>query len=287
LIKATVSPHFSFYQYSVECIDKSGKQIESRFQRADLFRSAFWDNPKYMGNVEKKEKDDWKRVIAFQGSSFFSSRPVPGLEADKLPLELGSNQRGDTIRCVNVEHFKAPDVLQGMPSTPPEGDIAFDSTRCANCTATFANHKLLLQHCKTTGHSPVYQETLAGATPAKVEVFLAYVNILLNTAFSERFQRWGRHFVDPTKGKEATGCFVYPAYDAEFSLAKLAGKVCLVLTLDLRAKVIRSESVADDLFKVYGDRLTVSQQNEARRKWIGEVVIYKNEKKCKLDGNDL
>lgn len=277
MIKAALTKNFSFYLYSVETIDKKGKLIDSRSRRADLFGETFWD--KWMSHLSPDEKKDWKRVVAFQGSFFFSARAVPGLEAANLPLEIGSNMQGETIRYVQVQHYIAPTLLATFPQSLSTSEVAIDSHRCRDCTATFDNPGALLQHCQDRGHAPVMEQ--AGASPAATESFIAYLNIMLNRALGERLPRWGRHFYDISKGKEEKGCTVYPAYEAEFSLCRLQGRPSLILTLDLRAKVIRNVSLLDEINPGGNKQLTRPQQEKERNKWIGEIVIYKQEKKCK------
>lgn len=132
------------------------------------------------------DKDDWKRIVSFQGSYFFSGRRVPGLEPESLPKELARNSDGDVIQCISVSHWKAPTLLQAAVSPTPAGDVALDSTRCGNCTATFASHQALLQHCRDASHQPVTAEDFSIAEPASQELFTAYCNIFLNRALEER-----------------------------------------------------------------------------------------------------
>ena len=280
IIRATVTPFFSFYQYMVECSDKNGKAIDQRFRRADLFRRGLYDN--ILQGATEVELNDWKRVIAFQGSYFFSGRRIPGLEPESIPMDLATNDNGDVVRCVGVNHWKAPDILQATPSPTPAGDVALDSTRCGSCTACFANNQTLLQHLRDAGHQPVLQQDVVNAVSATNELFTAYVNIFLHRAFEERLQRWGRHFIDPSQGHEERGCIIYPAYDAQFGLQKIHGKPSLVLTLDLRAKVIRNRSLLDEINPGGSSQLTAQDQRRAQQKWVGEVIIYKREKRCEF-----
>ncbi|GKY93658.1 hypothetical protein MPSEU_000333200 [Mayamaea pseudoterrestris] len=279
LIKATVTPFFSFYQYMVSCTDKSGKPIDGRFRRAQLFRIGLWDN--HFSGMPDAEKDDWKRVVAFQGAYFFSARKIPRLEETDLPKDLAIDENGDVIRCIEVKHWKAPDLLQQVVSPTPAGDVALDSHRCGSCTATYQTNQALLQHCRNSNHQPVTQQSIVGAEPATPELFTAYVNIFLNRALDERLDRWGGRHYDPEKGKDERGCTIYPAYDAYFGLQRIGGKVALVLTLDLRAKVIRNLSLLDEINPDgRNTQFTMQEQNAERRKWVGQVVIYTREKRC-------
>jgi predicted nucleic acid-binding Zn-ribbon protein len=57
----------------------------------------------------------------------------------------------------------------------------------------------------------------------------------------------------------------------------------LVLTVDLRAKIIRTKTLLELL---YGSRrtnsLSPSEQEQAKREWEGAVIIHRNEKRCTL-----
>jgi hypothetical protein len=59
-------------------------------------------------------------------------------------------------------------------------------------------------------------------------------------------------------------------------------KAQLVLTVDLRAKIVRTKTLLELL---YGDRGTYSlspdEQRKAKQKWEGTVIIHRNEKRCK------
>ena len=61
------------------------------------------------------------------------------------------------------------------------------------------------------------------------------------------------------------------------------GPVHLALTVDLRAKIVRTMSVLDHLCgnsDPMNYRPSYNDQERAKREWIGEVVISMHDKKC-------
>lgn len=165
--------------------------------------------------------------------------------------------------------------------------------RCSQCVKAFPDVRGLLQHCSETGHQPVFNEKGNETREAEPAVFISFVNMVLSRALSERLAKWGREYIDPTKSTEpvdrrgkSLGVTLFEAYTAEFSLCKpkTAGpsKAHLALTVDLRAKLLRSQSLLDALYdgkNVNNYQLTRQEQDRARRQWIGETVIYKIDKK--------
>jgi hypothetical protein len=119
----------------------------------------------------------------------------------------------------------------------------------------------------------------------------------------ERLARWGNEFIDPTSVSEpkdrkgnALGVRVYEAFSCQFGCLRpgrgkpgevitssSAVKARLTLTVDLKAKIVRTQSVLDHLV---GRRdptnynPSSNEQEQAKREWVGEVVIYMNDKKC-------
>lgn len=291
LIPAKVSDNFSFHLYTVECANtKTGEQIESRATRAQLFHAGI--DKLLDSHMTEKERQDFKRTIFFIGSGFYSARPIKGIDTDK-PMMLYTSPEDNFIRIVQVYHYGPPNELGLKPpkpaAKPAGGDtVAVDSFRCGGCTAVFQTSTSLLQHCTDSGHQPVYE--LEHGVPAPWEVFIAYANLALGKALDERLARWGREHVDPSSEKVATdrngydlGVNVFKAYSCNFGLTKRTSdkKVQLTLTCDLRAKIIRTKSVLDN---IYGDdkNRTLSDRDKkaVEREWVGEVIIYKNEKKC-------
>ena len=152
VMEADVSDNFQFFMYSVAAVNDHDEQIESRHRRKFLFDLGLWNG--LFKDLPDKEKEDLKRVVFFQGSFFYSARKMPGLEPDKLPLNLPLSEEaeGDCIKVVQVIHYEAPvELTPAKGSTaagdkkPGAGDIAFDK-RCNDCTRAFADTGALLQH---------------------------------------------------------------------------------------------------------------------------------------------
>mmetsp|Transcript_10674 Transcript_10674/g.23733 ORF Transcript_10674/g.23733 Transcript_10674/m.23733 type:complete len:459 (+) Transcript_10674:893-2269(+) len=283
--------NFSFYLYTGDCKDKNDKSIEGRGRRADLFRKGVWDN--LLKDMPAAQKDVIQRAAFFAGSFFFSGRPIPGLEQENLPQLVvdGSETAGDTLTLVRVQKFAAPDCLQ--PPLPPtqQGEIVVETNRCSTCLATFQNEQALMQHCKQTGHELVYPAKNS-LEPAKTDVFLAYLNTALQRALGERCKKWGNEYIDEDRaiqGKDRNGrdlgIKVFEAYSCKFGVMRnttTAGpKAKLILTVDLRAKVMRTVTVLDMLNRIQetDQQWSSANQNRARRQWIGERVMYTRERK--------
>ena len=288
--------HFGFYQYAIDAKDNEEKKIDSRGRRMELFQHGVWNS--LLIDMPTKEKDDLKRVVFFAGSLCFSARPIPGLEASKLPIDLApdQNREGDTMTVVDVTKFKVPKELTTNRSiaSVQESDLSFD-LRCSNCVQAFRDTQYLLQHCRDAGHSPVYaSEAGDSAKPAPIEVFVSYTNLALQRAMGERLAKWGKVYIDPNAPLPAVdgrgndmGVHIFEAYACTFGViqsSKRGGPARLALTCDLKAKVIRKTSLLDVL---YGNtsrdaQLTRPEQDRAKRNWIGEVVIYMHDHKCKF-----
>lgn len=127
--------------------------------------------------------------------------------------------------------------------------------------------------------------------PAQLEVLTAYVNLALQRALSERLAKWGNEFIDSSNVTEpkdrqgnSLGVRVYEAYSCKFGfLRNPRGLASLSLTVDLRAKIVRTMSVLDHLCGGTDPRKynpSRHEMNQARQQWIGEVVISMHDKKC-------
>jgi hypothetical protein len=157
---------------------------------------------------------------------------------------------------------------------------------------------LLFSNSQQSGHKPVYVPDAKSPTkpiPAQIPVFVSYINGALQRALGERLARWGKEFIDPEKFEKPTdrrgndlGVSVYQAYSTQFNVLKPPsenkdGPVQLALTVDLKAKVVRTMSVLDSLV---GRRDPASYKpsfkeiEDAKREWIGQVVIYMEDRKC-------
>ena len=112
-------------------------------------------------------------------------------------------------------------------------------------------------------------------------------------SLSERLARWGSEFIDPETSKEPTdrngnglGVRVYEAFSCQFGIIRPgdgSGPAHLALTVDLRAKIVRTMSVLDHLCEQQDPRNwnpSRPEQERARRQWTGEVVISMHDKKC-------
>ena len=147
VILADITEGFQFYLYSVNCEDANGDSMDSRHRRRFLFDLGFWNG--MLKDMPEKEKNDLRRIVFFNGSFFFSGRPLAGLEPDKLPLTLPVDEKaeGDSIKIMQMVHYLAPKELQkGKPINDINADeVAFDK-RCANCAKAFADIGSLLQH---------------------------------------------------------------------------------------------------------------------------------------------
>merc|ERR1740124_1054841 len=109
---------------------------------------------------------------------------------------------------------------------------------------------------------------------------------------AERMARWGRHYIDPksyttpkNKRGEELGVDVFQAYSVEFNVGRPQpqGSPKLMLTVDLTAKIIRTKSLLVSLCQSRNPntcRFTEAEKREAKRRWIGETVISKLDKKC-------
>ena len=280
----------------MDCRDKNDKNIESRGRRAELFRRAMWEN--LLKNMPESEKESLRRVMFFAGSFFFSGRAIPGLEKDKMPKNLvdGSASKGDSLSIVQVQHFSAPECLQTPTPTAGPAEVLVDTFRCAGCTKSFKTEDQMIQHCtQSNGPNcrPVYPPETDG--PAMLETFLNYVNTVLQRAMNERLRKWGSEYINESRairGKNRSGddlgIDVYEAYSCKFGVIRRdnvqnASKARLMLTVDLRAKIMRTKNLLDVLYNIQPTDQKWSNQNQqrAKRQWIGERVMYTREKKGK------
>ena len=146
VMQVDVSENFQFFLYSVAVEDSNGVQVESRHRRKFLFDLGLWNG--MLKEMPNKQKDDLRRVVFFQGSFFYSARKIPGLEAEKLPmnLPLSEEAEGDTIKVMQVIHYTTPKELKIKESTSTkDGEVSFDK-RCNDCAKCFPDVGALLQH---------------------------------------------------------------------------------------------------------------------------------------------
>jgi hypothetical protein len=295
VLKAKVTDNFSFWRYNLDSRDARDENIEARGRRDLLFRRGFWDL--LLANRTPEAKEDLKRVLFYAGSVFYCARQVPELAAvhrgEHVLLPGGTD--GDVMTVVGVARLTPPAVLRAAP--PPVGahQVAAD-LRCSQCTLAFTSREGLEQHCSSTGHMPVLAMeglNLQETTEATVEEFSTYINFALKRALLERFDMWGSEFIDPkAQPVEAAdrqgnplGIKVHEAFSCSFTINKdLQGKAYLALTVDLRAKIIRTTTVLDALYNgkyTKGQTLSPAMQRNAMREWEGERVVYILEKKSR------
>lgn len=156
-----------------------------------------------------------------------------------------------------------------------------------------------LYSSQQAGHTPVYPAIDTASpgckpTPANLEMFNAYINGALQRALGERLARWGTEYIDPQNMSEPTdkqgrplGVRVYEAYSCQFGfLRNCSSEIPRVgLTVDLRAKIVRTMSVLDHLANLSNQHPgnyhpSPRDQDAARRMFIGEIVISMHDKTC-------
>jgi len=298
IILASVTDHFRFYQYMIRAVDKAGDQIDSSSRRAELFSIGVWDT--LLSEMPKRDKNDLKRVVFFAGSCCYAARPIPGLESSTLPVVVlsGDSIDGDSITIDRVRQYTTPQELveQSVSTVLCESNLSFD-LRCSNCAQAFHERESLLQHCRSSGHSPVYAIEACDEPIAAVSIdeFVSYTNLVLQRAMSERLVKWDRVYVDLTTPIPATdrrgndlGVDIFQAYSCSFGVIQVRErKACLALTCDIRAKVIRKMSVLDVLYGNRGRDTTLSrlEQDRAKREWIGKLVFYTSDRKCRFQND--
>ena len=181
---------------------------------------------------------DFKRIVFCEGSFFFSARRIPFLET--LPLDIvGAKERdsegngislpvmdnGDAMRIQKLDVYSAPTRIATTQAKNTEQVSMLVDRRCSMCTSAFADRQSLINHCSTTGHTPVCDDDEVDSEPAPDEVFISYCNIVMNRAMSERMAKWGKEFIDPKVFTEPTdrngnsyGVNIFRAYVSVYSV---------------------------------------------------------------------
>lgn len=300
ILLASPTDCFQFHQYTFDAKDRNNRTVESAGRRKQLLSIAL---DQLLADKSEKEKKSFLRQIFFSGTYFFSSNLLEGLgELPQILLD-GTQGDGDTLSIIGCRSFTAPSELVRTSSKETKETSSKDPSsistiniefRCANCTSVFKNKNGILSHCQKTGHKPVNDLNLSDYEPASKEEFTHFCNIIVQRAMSERMARWGRHYIDPAsyvtprdRFGEELGVDVFQAYSVEFNVGKPSNaedeKLQLMLTVDLTAKLIRTRSL---LMNIYGTRnpnttrFSDQEINEAKRRWIGQTVISKIDKKC-------
>lgn len=302
ILRATITNNFCFYQYGLDATSADGSTIMSTRRRAHIFFTGVLD--KHIGLLAKngmKEKDieDFRRVTYFQTSSVFTARPIPFI--DKFPfvvsvndgktdIELSPCDEGDILIVTSMKKCSAPKEFNTDRLKSSENGIVVD-LRCSECTSIFASKEGMISHCKKTGHKP-YFDLDEELHEASTELFLSYCNVALQQALRERMAKWGREYIDPktwTEPKDnhgrSFGVRVFRAFSCEFGINKLEGQQqnSLTLTVDLRAKVIRTKSLLVSLCNgMDPNSVTFDRRDIAhyRKQYQGEVVICTYDRKC-------
>ena len=303
--------------YTVDVKDRNGKEIESKGHRGRLYNRAIFDtllkkteNEKKTEEEkerERKRQEEIRRSSFFQGSYFFTLHPIQELEGEKvlpkLILEGGEDSGGDTFSVIKRYRFKKPKIMSesihGVAGEQPLNKdgikISFDC-RCLGCAKGFGTVNSLLQHCKESGHMPAYEDGEDTAIEADPPTFLQYVNVVIERALQDgNLAKWGRVLIDPTsghkpKGRDGSllGAEIFKGYECVFELKKPAknkdaSPAVLLLSVDLKAKVLRTSSVLDEIYAGRGDpnsyTLSPAEQEGAKNYWIGKTIIYKLDKK--------
>jgi len=301
LMITSITPNFQFHQYGLDGSTKNNNPIDSRRRRHELLHRGLFsaDGLLRKNGMSQKEVESLQRVVFFEGSFFFSSRPIPGLEdlpkdlvgsksSDDGGAELPVMENGDCMIVTNSSAFRAPTVLTGGAKPTSATTVSMDR-RCRDCTKAFVDLNGIKTHCATTGHQPQMEST--GLRPSNLEVFTSFCNCALQRAMGERMARWGREYIDPksfTEPKDrqgrAMGVRIFRAFSCEFGVHKPHGQnMSLTLTVDLRAKVIRTRHLLNQICEDKDPNACKFNQRDitsAQRKFKGEVVICTYDKRC-------
>lgn len=308
IIPADITRNFHFYLYGVCCTSKTKNLDGTNAIHGKLFYSGIEKMLREKVGYTQAQIEDILRVVFFEGSAVLSSRKIPGIDKCDLPFVVYQDVNdGDTCTLTSFEVFRAPKSLQSSSyaSSPvDETTMMAVDFRCANCTTSFATKDGLLSHCKKLEHSPVFAPELivsfgendpdmeqdsATIKPATPEVFLAFCNVALQRALSERLARWGKDFIDSTSfttpsnrfGK-SLGVRVFRAFRCEFSISQVAGRETLILSIDINAKIIRTSSLLDAIYGGRDPRITRLDDAtvaDVRQRWINQQVICLYDKK--------
>lgn len=279
IVEAAVMESFDYYLIGLDAQNKKGEQIDSASRRSALFYMAL---RKVLESLPKAEQDFYLRTTFAQGSCAYAGRRIPGLESHMVLLD-GSTTQGDSLKIVEIERYTAPTCLEVSSASAGAGQVKIDQLRCQSSARTFSSHEKLLQHCQDTEDTPIVIKEDEPAKVAEPAQFLAYVNSALQRAMGEQLMRWGQDYFDPNDFKEDWGLKIFQAISLSFSLGKIAGKKVpkLLLTCDLRSKVMRLHSLLDDVNEKRSKEVAGNVKSRAIRKWVNEDVIYSSDRKRK------
>jgi hypothetical protein len=308
IIPAHVSTNFVFYQYGIDVSNHMGQPINSRRRRAELFNIGLFHPETGLlakNGMEESARNDLDRVVFFEGSGVYTAREIPFI--DTFPFTLVSAEQslnGDVMTITGIKGFSPPKCLVPISQDPTiKKEDGFTSSvpmvtidiRCANCTKAFSDSAALFSHCQNTGHSPATANSNSKSglviEPSSNEQFTAFCNVALRKAMSERLAKWGREYIDAktmTEPKDkrgnSLGVRVFRAYSCDFGLIRPNGKEAqLALTVDLKAKLIRTKSILDMICEDRDPnnvRFDEYQIRKAKQTFENEVVICTYDKRC-------
>mmetsp|Transcript_21287 Transcript_21287/g.46192 ORF Transcript_21287/g.46192 Transcript_21287/m.46192 type:complete len:966 (-) Transcript_21287:493-3390(-) len=272
------------------------KKAVDDLRRIVFFQSSFVFSARPIPGIESISKDEKIPIVGGGNGSPISDEGdavmLTSLTVCNAPVEMGLSRK-----AAAVPQRAAPQA--GSPC-PPVGQVASSmktltvDMRCANCAYTFVDENALIAHCRETGHFPVTSSDDEGIRPANREEFIQYANVALRRALGERLARWGREYIDPKSWTEpedrngrSLGVRVFKAYSCEFGWNKSkplpSEPLQLVVTADLRAKVMRTKSLLDVMSEGnHPEKMRYDARIQAalKRNWCNEVVIATYDKRC-------
>eukprot|EP00588_Corethron_pennatum_P014481 CAMPEP_0194279044 /NCGR_PEP_ID=MMETSP0169-20130528/13128_1 /TAXON_ID=218684 /ORGANISM="Corethron pennatum, Strain L29A3" /LENGTH=1387 /DNA_ID=CAMNT_0039023397 /DNA_START=21 /DNA_END=4184 /DNA_ORIENTATION=+ len=309
LIPVIVSPTFVFTLYGISALDKDGNDIQQRRRRSEMFYTGLTTHLKSLKLEPSSEMAAIRRGIFFDGTCCYSSKPIPGLLAEDLPRIIHGDDAGigDTLTITKGEEFTSPSELH-------VDAVHHSNYACGTCNKAFREEKALMAHCTSdtfaTPHSPrndtfiikkeeeaIEDGPLGTRYPSTTQTFLTYTSNVLQKAMDEKLMRWGREYIDPVeftepkdKNNRSLGIRVFKAYSCDFGYNRTEGlgsAIQLTLTVDLKAKIMRTKNLLDSLCQQVGhrgspDEIQWKSQDimQARNQWNGEVVIAMYDKRC-------
>jgi hypothetical protein len=290
ILGATLTPNFQFYMYTFHAEDRKGNPITSKTRCSQLLRIGILD--RLWKSMPAPEKESKQRTIFFDGTTYFlSASLVPGIETFPMDLLDGTDTDMDRITLLQMQMYVSPvELSKGKLAVSSSPNTVSMDFRCADCVKSFTDFQGLKMHCQGTGHKPVTSKTSTESIPAPIGLFSQFANLAIKKAMAERMARWGPHFIDPKsfvtprkRNGQDLGVHVFQAYEVEFNVGKTNSDAAakLLMTVDLKAKVIRTRSLLDILCndkdpKTY--RFSEQEKNAAKRKWVGQGVISKLDK---------
>ena len=190
---------------------------------------------------------------SFEGTQAYTIKPIPGLDLTE-PYTLQQQHQGCTLTVINVQKYGIPDDLY-----IPDEDMVDEE-----------------------------DEEEDGKTPADRQQFITFMSLAIRNQLTQHFKPWGRDHVD-NGGLPLSSQYdvdVYRAYNVEPSVVESLEdpeKFEIVLTADVKAKVIRTKSCLDNIFDAIRtndlSRVSAAQINDVKRQFEGKTVINKKDKR--------